>query len=120
MIRALRGVLAALVVAGGAACSSATQGSADPATQIRLTVENDFIPPTTLSVYAIPENGSRRLVGLVRPGDTAALSWSGAITSDYRFSAQTTTGEEIVSNSINLGPGQSAVWNVRSNVVVGQ
>lgn len=83
-----------------------------------LRVENDLIPPTSLSVYAVPEIGSRILVGVVPPGETTTLTFDAAAASDYRFVAETTAGREITSDEITLGSGDGAIWSVNANVVV--
>lgn len=111
--RGLMLILIGLLIAG---CSSATREGRG--SEVRLTVENNLIPPTTLSVFAIPEVGSRRLVGVVRPGETTTLAFSGRTAESYRFAAETTTGREIVSNTITLAPGSSAIWDVSANIAV--
>jgi hypothetical protein len=98
------------------ACSMAGTGGGEG--NVQVTVENNLIPPTSLSVYAVPEVGSRRLVGNVTPGQTSTLSFSGRTAEQYRFVAQTTAGQEIASNTITLGPGSAAIWDVSSNIVV--
>jgi hypothetical protein len=90
----------------------------DGANRVQLRVENNLIPPTSLTVFAVPEVGSRRMAGVVRPGETATLTFSAPVVEGYRFTAQTTAGREIVSNTVTLGPGRAAVWDVNANLVV--
>ena len=82
-----------------------------------LRVENNLIPPTSLSVYAVPEVGSRSLVGAVEPGATATLRFNPmAGTGQFRFVAETTAGNEIASNPVTISPGATVRWDVSANI----
>lgn len=98
------------------ACASTSELPAG--SEITLRVENDLIPPTTLTIHAVTETGSRRLVGVVRPSQTTTLNFAEVGTSQYRFVAETTTGNEIISNTITLGAGDEAIWSMNSNVLI--
>jgi hypothetical protein len=97
--------------ASGGGMSGGGQGS------VALEVENNLIPPTSLSVYALPEIGSRQLVGIVQPGRTRVLRFDPVGASgQYRFMAETTEGREIVSNPLTISSGATVSWDVNSNL----
>jgi hypothetical protein len=121
MIRLLRRagglLLLGMVVALGACASGgATSGGGQGGTA--LEVRNNLIPPTSVSVYADPEIGSRRLVGVVQPGATRVLRFDPtAASGQYNFVAETTSGQELVSNPITFSSGASLRWDLSSNLV---
>lgn len=99
-----------------AACASTRENA--PGSEVSVRVENNLIPPTTLSVYAVAESGSRQLLGVVRPSQNSTLTFNPSFGGQFRFVAETTGGREIVSNTITLGEGDGAVWNINSNIIV--
>lgn len=110
-------VLMLLPVVG--ACATLRGGDDGPARPgVRVRVENDLIPPTTLSIFAVPEIGARRRLGVVRPSRSTTLLFENATPDVYRFVAQTTAGQEIVSPNITLTPGDGAVWKLSNNIIV--
>lgn len=107
-----------LTVAGIAACATGGTGAAGEGSTL-LRVENDLIPSTSLTVYAIPEVGARTRVGVVNPGATATLRFNPlAAGGQYRFVAETTAGGEIVSNPVIFSPGATIEWSLNSNIAV--
>ena len=107
--------LAALFGAGLSACASMGGGGAEGNTT--LVVENTLAPSTSLTIYALPEVGSRSMVGLVDPQETARLTFNSMSAGTYRFMARTTSGQELVSHPITVSPGQTIEWDVRANIV---
>ena len=80
-------------------------------------VENNLLPPTAVSVSAVPEMGTPRVIGSVSPSQTEALSFNApAATAQYQFVAETTSGREIVSNPLTVPQGSTVVWDLSSNV----
>lgn len=100
------------------ACALAGSGDGEDAGRLAVRVENNLIPPTSLSVFAVSDLGARRLAGVVRPGETTTLSFPGEVAEQYRFSAETAGGREIVSDPVTLGPGDLVVWDVSANLIV--
>lgn len=105
------GVLIAACATGGSAAG--TEGGT------ALEVQNNLIPPTALSVYLVPEFGSRRLIGQVQPGRSRVIRFnplgSGG---QFRFAAETTFGREIVSNPVSVELGDSIRWDLSANIAV--
>lgn len=103
-----------LLVAATAACASTADGGERSTVVV---VENDLVPSYALTIYAIPDAGSRRLVGHVDPRETATLRFNPFGTGQYRFVAETTAGDEIVSNPITFSPGATLRWDLNANIV---
>lgn len=106
----------ALLLLGLGACASAGAGAATGGDTM-LVVENNLAVPTTLTVYAVPEVGTRTLVGTVTSGANATLRFDpiGA-GGRYRFVAETTSGNEIVSNPVTFSAGATVRWNLSANL----
>lgn len=118
MLRRAVGGLMLAAVTLGAGCST-NQAEDGPAPQpLRIIVENDLIPPTTLSIYAESLTGGSTLMGIARPSVTTTLSVDRFNIADYRFVATTTAGNDIISDVITVGGGDTLIWNVRNNVVI--
>ena len=102
------------------ACASATAGGAagvEGEGEVAVLVENNLIPPTSLTVYAVEENGGRRLIGTVDPSETATLSFDPtAVAGRYYFAAETTEGTDIASNPLTLANVQRVRWDLQSNI----
>lgn len=117
--RILRRASACLVLFFAAllgACATGGTGAAGGGS-VALEVENNLIPPTSLSVYLLPDAGSRQLIGVVQPGATRVLRFDpiGA-SGQYRFRAETTEGREIISNPLTISSGTTISWNVNANL----
>ena len=116
-----RGGLLVLVVAlffvGCATGASRSSASAEGG--IALEVRNNLIPPVSLSIYAVPEFGSRRLVGQVQPGATRVLRFDPSITAgQVRFAAEAGFNRTIQSNPVTVARGDSVRWDVNANIAV--
>lgn len=105
----------ALMVPLAAAGGCATTGEAGEGSTVVI-VQNDMVPSYALSIYAVPEVGSRRLVGHVDPRETATLRFNPLGSGQYRFVAETTAGSEIVSNPISFSPGATIRWDLNANI----
>jgi hypothetical protein len=99
--------------AGGCATSGAGVGMDD----IGVEVRNDLIPSSALTIYLVPETGSRRLLGNVSPAQTKTLSFQELSVGQYRLMARTTGGNEIVSNPIVLVDAKTLRWSLSSNIL---
>lgn len=104
--------LGACASAGGGAMGAGAEGA------VTVEVQNNLIPPTSLSVYAVSDTGTRRLVGVVQPSATRTLTFDPvAVSGQYYFVAEGTSGDEIRSNPITLGRGDTVRWNLSANLV---
>lgn len=118
-LRIARRMSASLVIFLGmalGACASGGMGVGGEGSTA-LEVRNNLIPPTSLSIYAVPDIGSRRLIGVVQPGATRTLRFDPAGGSgQFRFMAETTEGRDIVSNPISFSTGVTITWDVNANL----
>lgn len=117
---------AALVFAfalAGAACATTAQEdttTGEPAAgQYGVQVENDLIPPTSLTVWLVPETGARVLLGTVQPSETTTftLEQAPAAAVEYRLLARTTDGTEVTSNPFTMSEPHTVTWNTQSNLI---
>lgn len=111
-----RGLAVLALIVGLAACASAPRGGGAGGVAVR--VENNLIPPTTLTVWAHPQVGVRSMVGVIQPSTTKTLYFEpSSVAGQYVFVAETTTGQAIRSNPVGLsGPGGTVVWDVSANL----
>jgi heme/copper-type cytochrome/quinol oxidase subunit 2 len=115
-LRSVCGLLLLLAVTGLGACASGGMGAGGAGNTV-LRVENNLIPATSLSIYAVPEVGTRTLVGVVDPSSTATLRFNAsAAGGQYRFVAETTAGNEIASNPITVSSGATIRWDLTANI----
>jgi hypothetical protein len=98
------------------ACATFGQGGAPTESQVTVRVENNLIPPTSLTIYAITDRGTRRLLGSVNPSDTQTLHFEAGPGGQYRILARTTGGREILSNPVNVSGGEGIRWDVQANI----
>lgn len=106
---------AALLAAGAAGCAT---GSGSGLPNIGVEVQNDLVPSSALTIYVVPETGSRRLLGSVSPSETKTLSFQELSVGQYRLMARTTGGREIVSNPIVLADARTIRWSLSSNILM--
>jgi hypothetical protein len=104
------------LLGGCATGSNATEGAATAAVEVR----NDLIPPTSLTIYLVPESGVRRLLGNVGPSQTRVLAIRDPMPGQHRLMGRTTGGNEIYSNRINVGVSDTLRWDLSSNIVTGE
>ncbi len=107
-----------LILLVGACAPNGVDTDVDPEAEAAIQVNNDLIPSTVVTVWIIPDVGSRQMLGTVSPGDSETLRFdAGATTREYRLRARTTAGAEIVSTPFSLAAGQAVEWNLNSNMV---
>lgn len=116
-LRIPRWILAlfAVVLLAGCASTSESDGAADVAVE----VQNDLVPPTSLTVWMVPTVGGRDMLGVVPPGATQTLEFNMTSASgEYRLQAETTAGEEIWSYPFILSESDAAVvWDLSANSI---
>lgn len=113
----LLSLLAVLALAGCAGRAGAEAGPA-PEGHAMVRVQNNAIPPTTLTVWAVPETGVRTRLGVVRPSATETFHFEpiGAGTR-YRLLAETTAGTDLASQEFSLSGTAGVVWDISANIV---
>lgn len=117
-IRRLSGCLAICIGLVLGACATGGAGTGEEGSTA-VQVQNNLIPPTSLTIYVVPDIGSRRLIGTVQPGATRVLRWDPTTASgQFQFAAQTTAGREIVSNPVSLSRGATVRWDLTANLAV--
>ncbi|MDP9349387.1 MAG: hypothetical protein M3P24_09665 [Gemmatimonadota bacterium] len=98
------------------ACAPAAQGEASAGDGVLVRVQNNLIPPTSLTVYAVSETGTRRLLGSVNPNVTETLRFEAGAGGQYRILARTTAGQEVLSNPVSVRSGEGIRWDVQANI----
>lgn len=107
-------LLTALVFAGCASRGGPADGHTD---DITVTVVNDRIPGTMLTIYAVPAGGVRRMLGTVAAGATASFGFPAA-GGEYRLVAREFGGRQLVSPPFTVVPPEVVDWRLQTNMVV--
>jgi hypothetical protein len=121
-LKTLRNTLVAGAFIALAACSSSTGGgTGSPAGGgggIAVQVTNDVVPPTSITVWMVPETGSRRRLGTISPNGQDTFNYNPAIRSmEHRIVAQASGAQDRTSNPFVLEGVTSVQWSVSSVVV---
>lgn len=96
-----------------------TAGRGARAEVVLIEVENNVPLPTSFTVYAFSETGSRKLLGSLVPARPGTLRLTGAdIAGTYRFTAVRQLGSAITSPPITLHGGETVSWDLRANTIV--
>jgi hypothetical protein len=97
-----------------------SEANAGVGEQVAVQVENDLIPPTQVTVFAVSE-ASRQILGNVNPSARASFSFDliGA-SRQYRMLARTTSGAEVVSNPFTITGPSTVSWSLQSGIAVVQ
>ena len=93
-------------------------GESQPA-HATITVDNDLLPSSSVSVWVLRESGRQVLLGSVGPVQRRDLRYevpSGVV--NFRLRARPIGGEDIVSNSFALYNNARVHWALRANVAV--
>lgn len=116
-IRRWGGVVGVVLLIAATGCASAGMGAGGERT-VAVEVENNLIPPTSLSVFAVPETGTRRLIGVVEPSTTETLRFDPvAAGGQYVFVAESTAGAEIVSDPVTITEPMVMNWDLAANII---
>lgn len=114
------GLLLALALAGCAGSGSPGDPYSNEADEggLRITVNNDLIPPAALTVYIEPESGGRRRLGTMNPAGRRTFRYSPGLASlEHRLVADVDGGRIYRSNPFSLSGISSVSWDVTSPVV---
>lgn len=104
----------ALVVAG---CASSGAGGTDEAaggaSGVTVEVNNDLVPPAQITVFIVPETGTRRRLGTVPQGGQRSFSFDPRVPSmQFRLLAEATGGSNSQSNPFPLAGASRVQWDV--------
>lgn len=114
-----RMAVALVLVAVTTACAGKMARSDAVREGVSIRVNNNVIPPTSLTVYAVSETGSRQILGSVSPSGAKTFSYDPVALSSSRFRllARTTTGAELVSQPFTLTGTTGLEWEVNTNSI---
>ena len=119
--RSLIGAALALVsTVGLAACSHGHSHHDGPQQQYVVHLTNDLTPPSDVTVFAVSQDGTRRLLGDVPPNKDRALKIPNDIFpgQSFRIVAQRTAGRTVVSQPITATSGGGIIdWDLQTNAV---
>jgi len=110
-------VLLATTIMGACASGHSRRG-ADQQIVVHLT--NNLAPPSDVTVYAVAQDGSRRLLGDVPPNKDRVLKVPTDIHtgSTFRIVAERTGGRRIVSQPITATSALSMIdWDLQTNAM---
>jgi hypothetical protein len=102
------------------ACASGHSHRSDGQQQIVVHVTNDLAPPSDVTVYAVSQDGIRRLLGDVPPNKDRALKVPNEIFpgTSFRIVAERTGGRVIASQPITANSGGQIIdWDLQTNAV---
>jgi hypothetical protein len=114
--------LASLVItacaSGGGGGETQTQAPAQPTgNTISIRVTNDIVPPTSITVWMVPEQGSRRRLGTLEPNGQGTYTFSPGIRSmEHRLTAEKTGGGSASTNPFTLEGVTGVRWAASSTV----
>lgn len=117
----LRGfLLTGLSLLALGACASGGTGSGDVSgQQITVTVENTAVPPTTLTIWMVKDNGMQQRLGTVSSNNTATYNYTVPGVGQYRLEGRARTASDSNSQFFTLTDSHSRViWDIGANSVV--
>lgn len=116
---ASRCLVVLLALALSAACAGRTGGAINPEDGVAVRVDNNVIPPTSLTVFMVTETGARQILGSVSPSAARSFRYSPAAlaSSRFRLLARPTTGADLVSQPFTLVDTGAIEWSVRNNSI---
>lgn len=120
MTRLIRTSLAVVIALTFGACASggggATGEADDPAGEgVSVQVNNDYVPSSQVTVWMVPESGSRRRLGTIPPNGRQTFNYSPNILDmDHHLLAEVSGGQNSQTTPFTL-VGVSAVrWDISS------
>jgi hypothetical protein len=81
-------------------------------------VENPPAAAGSLTIYAVPRVGPRRLVGHLSAAREGSFTFLTGATDQYVLVAEGLGGGRIVSNPITLSPGSTVRWDMTANIAL--
>lgn len=104
----------------GAATPPATTTAGTAAAVVEgkvVRVQNNLIPPTSMTVYAVPRIGVRQMLGVLQASETRAFTFEPAAVGQYRLVGQVSAGSQMLSPDFNFAGTRGVTWDMNSNVV---
>jgi hypothetical protein len=104
----------------GACASSHARRGGQQEQQIIVHLTNNLTPPSDVTVYAVSQDGTRRLLGDVPPNKDRALKVPSEIFpgTSFRIVAERTQGRPIVSQPITASSDNLIIdWDLQMNAV---
>lgn len=120
--RSIVGAAVALMAttAIGACASGHSHKGGGGGQQIIVHLTNNLTPPSDVTVYAVSQDGIRRLLGDVPPNKDRALKVPNEIFpgTSFRIVAERTGGRPVVSQPITANSGGQIIdWDLQTNAV---
>lgn len=107
------------VIALGACASGGTQSGDVSGQQITITVENTAVPPTTLTVWMVKDNGMQQRLGTVSSNNTATFNYTVPGVGQYRLEGRARTASGSESQFFTVTDSHSRIiWDIGANSVV--
>jgi hypothetical protein len=117
MIRRTLVLAAALVPLG---CTAAATRNEGPPRPVALEIDNNLALPTDLTVYAVTEGGTRRLIGSVPPARNVTFQFTpDSYSTQYRLVARMPLGRQLRSEAFVVGSSMTGqiVWMLVPNLI---
>jgi hypothetical protein len=109
-------ILAALVLVG--ACASGPREEEGPRETLDITVHNNLIPPTILTISLVPTSGPERNLGEAWGSRSTDFRYNGlAPRGQYRLLARGTGNRAMASEVLVLDGVLALEWTLQSNRV---
>lgn len=112
-------VLVALLLAGCGSGAEREAGEPEPGSQVAIEVQNNLVPPTSLTVWSHADTGSRQLLGTVSPRSERTFEVSLArVGRRLQLVAETTDGGKLFSRAFVVSRDAIVVeWDLNLNSV---
>ena len=117
----IRNLMAALILTATAACASSGGQPAAGGTQgqLDIRINNNLIPPRTLTIYLVPRSGIEQNLGDILGSGMKTVSYRGlALKGEYQLVARVVGAEVAVfSNIVVLDKVRLIDWDLQRNFV---
>lgn len=110
--------LAAAVLALG--CASVTTQNQGPPRPVALEIDNNLPLPTDLTIYAVTDAGTQRLIGSVPPARSVTFQFTpDSYSTQYRLIARAALGRLLRSEPFIVGSGMTGqiIWTLVPNII---
>jgi hypothetical protein len=104
-----------------AACAAGSRRARPPHEDVLVTVENDLVVRSEVTLRLVSSTGARTLLGVVPAGRRTEFRYAeSSFAGTYRLVAQPGIGEDFSSPAFALHPGARIHWALTVNVVTVQ
>jgi hypothetical protein len=110
---------AVAIMFAGACASGHSHRDGGGAVQMIVHVNNNLAPPADVTIYAVQQDGIRRLVGNAPPNKDVALRIPGDVLpgTQFRLIADRTGGRALPSQPISAASGVMIDWDLQTNAL---